>query len=66
MLNPRAAMTAPDTIMSGVAVTVTHARDLDRSCASRAGRYDTSPGNGRPEETFEQIAGELSGLRIAG
>jgi Flp pilus assembly protein TadG len=61
------AMKAQDIILYTITFTVTSTttQDLYRSCATNADHYFNSPSNSQLQEAFEQIADELSNLRIA-
>ncbi len=67
MLELCEAMKAQDIIMYTITFQVSSAttQNLYRSCATDADHYFNSPSNSQLEEAFEQIADELSNLRIA-
>jgi Flp pilus assembly protein TadG len=67
MLELCAAMKAQDIIMYTITfqVSSTTTQNLYRSCATDDDHYFNSPSNSQLEEAFEQIADELSNLRIA-
>ena len=67
MLELCAAMKAQDIIMYTITfqVSSTTTQDLYRSCATDDDHYYNSPTNSQLEEAFQQIADELSNLRIA-
>jgi hypothetical protein len=67
MLELCAAMKAQDIILYTITfqVTSTTTQNLYRSCATDGDHYFNSPSNSQLEEAFEQIADELSNLRIA-
>jgi Flp pilus assembly protein TadG len=67
MLELCSAMKAQDIIMYTITFQVSSSttQDLYRSCATDDDHYYNSPSNSQLEEAFEQIADELSNLRIA-
>ncbi len=67
MLELCAAMKAQDIILYTITFQLsdTTTQDLYRSCATDADHYFNSPSNSQLQEAFEQIADELSSLRIA-
>jgi hypothetical protein len=67
MLELCAAMKAQDIILYTITFQVsnTTTQNLYRSCATDSDHYFNSPSNSQLEEAFEQIADELSNLRIA-
>jgi hypothetical protein len=67
MLELCAAMKAQDIIMYTITFQVsnTTTQNLYRSCATDDDHYFNSPTNSQLQEAFEQIADELSNLRIA-
>lgn len=67
MLELCTAMKAQDVIMYTITFQVTNSatQNLYRSCATDDDHYFNSPSNSQLESAFEQIADELSNLRIA-
>jgi Flp pilus assembly protein TadG len=67
MLELCSAMKAQDIIMYTITFQVSNAttQNLYRSCATDDDHYYNSPSNSQLEEAFQQIADELSNLRIA-